>query len=411
MADGHRQPCQQQVHVRRAVRTPELHGLFQLRVDLRRLLLRVGVAGHASGAGTPSQRHADQHRTVAVAPADVRRSLLVRNQPEVGGRVRIPEGRQRGGQRQIARDGFQRRVRKAAVRVDRGVVATVHQPCVDVQAAPGLPDGDLRRKGHLHAVFVGQRAEDPFGYGQLVGRRFQIRGQKFDLVLFVHHPLLREVAHFGVAVFDLAARLGDVFHGAGAEFGSLVEGGRFVVPPLVDGREELLLRTHDVEFQLAHGVEVESRGALQLLPGVAQGLFRGHVEGRALLRVVAAQDVHGRDLAERIPEGRPVARHDVQVARSGLDVGEEARTVDPFAAGEDAFQIGFVVDDEIQRLQPSVGAGVAEVEHFDGVLPDVADDVRAGERCARFSEKAHERIGGQCRLHLFIHFRSMCFDS
>ena len=47
------------------------------------------------------------------------------------------------------------------------------------------------------------------------------------------------------------------------------------------------------------------------------------------------------------------------------------------------------------------GSRVAEVEHFDVVLPDVADEVRTGEGRPWLAEK-HERIGIQSRVHIVI---------
>ena len=268
-----------------------------------------------------------------------------------------------------------------------------------MQTAAGLARSDLRRERHVHAVLAGQRADDPFGHHELIGGGLEVRGKEFDLVLLVHAVALREVPHLGVTVLDLAARLGDVFHGLRTERGALVEGRRFVVAPLVGGQKKILFRRDDVELQLAHHVKVQPGRAPQLLVRTAEGLLGSHVERFAVLRVVAAQDVHGGNPAEGIAERRAVARYDVQVARPGLDVGKEARPVHAFAAREDALQVILVVDDEVERLQAAVGPRITQVDHFDSVLPDIPDDVRTGESCPGLSEKAHQRVGIERRVH------------
>ena len=242
-----------------------------------------------------------------------------------------------------------------------------------MEAAAGLADGDLRGEGDIDAVLVGQRADDPLGDEQLVGRSLEVGGQELDLVLFVHQSLLREVAHLRVAVLDLTARLGNVLHGAHTELGRLVEGRGLVVAPLVGRKKEILLRADDIELQFAHDVEIETRHTAQLFVRTAQRLLGSHVEGLAVLGVVAAQDVERGDFAEGVAEGRAVARHNVEVARTRLDIGEEARTVHPLAAGEDALQVGLVVDDEIQGLQTPVRPRVTEIDHLDAVLLDITD--------------------------------------
>ena len=271
-----------------------------------------------------------------------------------------------------------------------------------MEAAAGLADGDLRGEGDIDAVLVGQRADDPLGDEQLVSRSLEVGRQELDLVLFVHQSLLREVAHLRVAVLDLAARLGDVLHGAHAELGRLVEGRGLMVAPLVGRKEEILLRADDIELQFAHNVEIKTRHAAQLFVCTAQRLLGSHVEGLAVLGVVAAQDVERGDFAEGVAEGRAVARHNVEVARTRLDIGEEARTVHPLAAGEDALQVGLVVDDEIQGLQTPVRPRVTEIDHLDAVLLDITDQIGTREVAARLSEKAYERIGIQIGIHIVL---------
>lgn len=270
---------------------------------------------------------------------------------------------------------------------------------MDVQAAAGLARRDLRGEGDVDAQPLAQRAEDPLGHHQLVGGLLGVGGQKLDLVLLVEAVGGREVAHLRVAVLDAAARRGDVLHGQLAECRTLVEGGRLVVAPLVGGREEVAARRDHVVLQLAHHVQVESRALAQHAAGLAQRLLGSHLQRRALLGVVAAQDVKGGNLAEGVAEGRAVARHDVEVAGPGLDIGEEARPVDPLAAREDAGEVLLVLDDEIERLQPPVGARVAEVDHLDPVFAHVAHQVGFGKLALRLAEEAHQRIGIQIGIH------------
>lgn len=137
----------------------------------------------------------------------------MRDEPEIGGGIGVAEGSQRRSQPEVARDGFQSLVRQRAVRPHHRVALPAHQTRVDMQTAAGLARSDLRRERHVHAVLAGQRADDPFGHHELIGGGLEVRGKEFDLVLLVHAVALREVPHLGVTVLDLAARLGDVFHG------------------------------------------------------------------------------------------------------------------------------------------------------------------------------------------------------
>ena len=53
------------------------------------------------------------------------------------------------------------------------------------------------------------------------------------------------------------------------------------------------------------------------------------------------------------------------------------------------------MDREVQGLQASVPSDVAEVEHLDAVVLDIADDVGFRKLLRGLSEGLHERVGVQ----------------
>ena len=75
---------------------------------------------------------------------------------------------------------------------------------MDVHARAGFAHGNLGSEGQRNAIFVSQLTHDPFGHHQLVDGIFNVKRQKFNLVLFVDLSSVCEVTHFGVTVFDLS---------------------------------------------------------------------------------------------------------------------------------------------------------------------------------------------------------------
>ena len=113
--------------------------------------------------------------------------------------------------------------------------------------------------------------------------------------------------------------------------------------------------------------------------GLPEDVFRGALQGVALVVVEAADQVDGGHFGEGVDEGGAEPGHHVEVAGIRRHEGEQAGAVHPLAHGEHPVQVGLAVDDEIQLLQPAVARHVAEVQHPDIVALDEPDDVLLGE--------------------------------
>lgn len=57
--------------------------------------------------------------------------------------------------------------------------------------------------------------------------------------------------------------------------------------------------------------------------------------------------------------------------------------------------MGGGLDGEVQLLEPTVPAHVAQVEHGDALLGDEADNVRAGERLGGLAQGLDQRVGAE----------------
>ena len=389
-AGGGHQAGEHIVDVGAAVAGTHLHGLLVGDHEIVGVFERVGDGAHAV-SDAPAQWHSDEHRAVAVAPADAGGRFLVGHQAEVGGGVRVAEGRERGGELHIAGDGAAGVVGQGAVLDHHGAVA-LHHPGVEVQAAAGLAGGDLRGEGHVDAVLVGQRAEDPFGHHQLVGRRFHGVDEEFDLVLLVDLAVEGEVAHFAVAVLDLAAHFGDGADGVGAEALELGEGRGFVVAVLVFGGEHAVVAVDQIEFEFTHRLEGVARPLPEGLVGLAEGEFRRAFERQAVFREIAAEEADRGDFLERIDVGRAETGNHIKVAAVGGNVREETGAVHPLAIRENGVEILPVRDREVQRLEPPVGRHVAEIDNADLMLDDVVRQVFFREGCRLLADGLHQWI-------------------
>ena len=82
-----------------------------------------------------------------------------------------------------------------------------------MQPASGLANRDLRGKCQIYTKLVSQRPQNPLGNNQLIGSIFHFRGQKFDLVLFVHQISLREITYLGMSVFNQSSGSSNILHG------------------------------------------------------------------------------------------------------------------------------------------------------------------------------------------------------
>ena len=100
-------------------------------------------------------------------------------------------------------------------------------------------------------------------------------------------------------------------------------------------------------------------------------------------------------MREGIEERRGHARHDIQVRGGRLDECEQRGTVDAFSERQHPVQVSLGLDREVQGLQTPIPSDIAEVEHLDVIVFDVADDVGFREFLRGLSEGLHQRVGVQ----------------
>lgn len=72
---------------------------------------------------------------------------------------------------------------------------------------------------------------------------------------------------------------------------------------------------------------------------------------------------------------------------------KQAGSVDPLPGGEDPVEVMHVFDDEVEGLQPSVGAGIPEIDHPDVVGSDKPDQVVFAKIMAGLVQKMDQRVG------------------
>ena len=326
----------------------------------------------------------------------------MRDQTEVGGGILVAEGRDGRGHSHEAGDGGARFFREFPVLAQGNVFPIFHQPHVDVHAGTGFAGGDLGGEAHIQPVAVRQVADDPFGQQKLVCSGFQRAGEELDFVLFVHFAVQGEVAHFAVAVFDLAAGFGYMVHAFAAEVVQFGERLALMVALLVRGGEQFVFLTDNVVFQLAHGLELQAGGLFE-------GFFRAHercvrraVEGLAVLVEEAAEEAEGGYLVERIYEGGPVAGNHVEVTVAGLDEGgEQAGTVYALTFREDGFCIGQAVYGKIEGFHAAVFGRIHEINHPDAFFADEMQHVFAGEILRHLFQERHHFVGVE--FNVFVH--------
>ena len=213
----------------------------------------------------------------------------------------------------------------------------------------------------------------------MVGSLLHRHGEELDLVLLVVLPVEREVAHLRVSVLDLTASLRDVLHALSAEVAALGIGGRLMVATLILGGEHSLIVADDIVLELAHSLELHACDLLESLGSLMEGMLGRGSQRMAVLVEEGAEHGDRGNLGEGIEEGGAETWQDIEVARPCLYEGEETGAVDALATGEYGVEIVEVVDDEVERLQPSVATRVHEVHHVDVVVDDVADDVVLGK--------------------------------
>ncbi len=402
MAAGDCERGHEEIDVRRGVGRAHLDRLLLAGVVLRGRLLRVRLAAHV-GPSRPAERNADENRAVAVAPAHVRRRLLVGNEPEVARRIGVAERGDRRRELHHAGDSALRGVGDAPV-LEHLVHAVLHEAHVDVEPRPRLADGDLRGERHVVAVLRAEVADHPLRDHELVRGLLRGAGQELDLVLLVDETVLGEVADLAVAVLDEAARLRYREHALLAELAELRERRGLVVAALVLRGERLGVGRDDVVLELAHRLELEPRLLRERVARLLERVLGARLKRLAVLVEERAEKAERRKLGKRIDERGRVARDDVEVGRARLDVGEERGTVHTLAARQYLVEILVGVDDEVERLEPTVAACVHEVDVADVLRLDEALDVGLREGRARFSEERH--YVGEVEFYLVFHLYS-----
>ena len=180
-----------------------------------------------------------------------------------------------------------------------------------------------------------------------------------------------------------------------------------MVATLVGGGEDALVVADDVVLQLAHGLELHAGDLAEGLGGLVQRVLGRRLQRVAVLVEVGAEHRHRRNLCKGIDEGRAETGQHVEVAGTSLDEREKTRTVHSLAAGEYGLQVVQVVDDEVERLQLAVAAGVHEVHHADVVVYDVIDDVGLGQFRRRFLQCRYDEVGIQ--FQVFVVHNSLKF--
>ena len=134
---------------------------------------------------------------------------------------------------------------------------------------------------------------------------------------------MREVAHFAVAVLDLAARLCNVEHALLAELVELRKRGGFVVALLVHCREFAHVVGNHVVFQFAHGLEFHAGLLLEGFACLVERVFRGRFQRLSVLVEEGAEQAEGREFRKRVHECGGEFRHHVEVGGGGFDVAEQ----------------------------------------------------------------------------------------
>ncbi len=92
-----------------------------------------------------------------------------------------------------------------------------------VQSTSGFPNRDLWSESYCYTIFMGKATDDPLGDHQLIGCILNIYREEFYFVLLILCISHVEVTNFGMAVFDLATRLGNGHHGLCTQFFPLDE--------------------------------------------------------------------------------------------------------------------------------------------------------------------------------------------
>ena len=198
-----------------------------------------------------------------------------------------------------------------------------------------------------------------------------------------------------MGVLHRAADGNEVRESLRAHFLPLGEGPRFVVAALRLDGEQLLFLREEVVLEFTEGLQLAARLLLERSLSLPQDFLGRRGQGAAVNIVEATQDIEGWDMREGVEERGSHARHDIQVRGGRLDECEQGGTVDALSESQHPIEVGLGLDREVQGLQASVPSDVAEVEHLDAVVLDIADDVGFREFLGRLSKGLNERVGAK----------------
>ena len=388
VAAGNRQTGKEQVDVGGTVGGTHFNGLLLAGIVGTGFFTGVGLAAKIFFAG-PAERHTNQNGTVAVTPADVGGGFLMGDQTEVAGRVGVAESGDGRGHQHETGNGTFGIIGKSSV-FKHLIDAVFDHAEVDVHTGTGFTDSDFGSKSNIQTALISEVADDPFGDNELFGGLFGVDRKEFNFVLFVDFAVQSEVTDFGVTVFDQAARLSDVVHAELTEFAEFGVGSGFVITFLIDSGEALIIGGDDVVFQFAHGLEFHAGALAESLAGFVQGVFRGAGQRFAVFVKEGAEQIQGRQFAERIHVGGAETGDNVEVAVVRFDKGEQTGTVNTFAAGEDLIEIIGIVDDKVQSFETSVTGGVLEVDVADVLGHHQIDNIFLGEIFRHFTDFVHQ---------------------
>ena len=392
MLCSNNQSCHIQVQVCRTITTTDFYGLLAVVVSSLALFLRICIAEHVDVA-SPSQRNAYENAPVAVAPANVGRSFLMRNKTQIGCRDCVSKSRKSIGKVEDTGNHLACIVAENAI-VNHHVLAILRKHHVDVQTATSLAYCNLRSKAQVYTIVAAEFAENPLCDNQLFYSRFSLTRKEFYFLLLVVEIAISEVPDLGVSVLNLTATLSNKVHCFLADELVVCKRSRLVVTALVNSWEHSVfaLVGNDVVFEFAQSLESVACCIFQLLVSLLQDVFGRRSQWLAVVVVVRAKDVDARNFLERIYESSAVLWNYIQVARTCTDKSEQAGTVNALASGKNLVEVFCAVDDEVQGLEPTVATNIAEVEHLNVVFYNIFNDVSLCELLTRLLQKPFKKV-------------------
>ena len=157
----------------------------------------------------PAQRNAYQYRTVAVAPANVGRCFLMRNQTKIGSRICITESRNGRSQLHHARNGLTGCFRECPI-FQHLVLPVLHDTHMYMQSGTGFSCRDFRCKSNVISILASQITNNPFCYHQLVSSLLGTHRQEFYFILLINLIVQRKITDFRMPILYLSACLRNI---------------------------------------------------------------------------------------------------------------------------------------------------------------------------------------------------------